>query len=96
MPTSQKDAFTDVGSAYWGPTELVANNVNIIRFADVLLWAAECAVEANDLTTAMRSMLIRFETGQQIPTGWVYKNSAYDAPAASYTTFKQLLQILIR
>ena len=50
---SQKDAFTDVGSAYWGPTELVANNVNIIRFADVILWAAECAVDANDLPTAM-------------------------------------------
>ena len=47
---SQKDAFTDVGSAYWGPTELVANNVNIIRFSDVILWAAECAADANDLT----------------------------------------------
>ncbi len=49
---SQKDAYTDVGSAYWGPTELVANNVNIIRFSDVILWAAECAVDANQLTAA--------------------------------------------
>src|SRR6185369_16057295 len=30
---SQKDQFTDQGSAYWAPTELVANNVNLIRFA---------------------------------------------------------------
>ena len=45
---SQKN-FTDVGSAYWGPTELVANNVNIIRFADVVLWAAECAADAGEL-----------------------------------------------
>lgn len=49
---SQKGAFTDVGSAYWGPTELVANNVNIIRFADVILWAAECAADANELANA--------------------------------------------
>src|SRR5262249_41352733 len=50
---SQKDAYTDVGSAYWGPTELVANNVNIIRLSDVILWAAECEVEANNLAAAL-------------------------------------------
>ena len=62
MLLSQKDAYTDVGSAYWGPTELVANNVNIIRFSDVILWAAECEVEANQLT-AQRIMLTRYVAG---------------------------------
>jgi starch-binding outer membrane protein, SusD/RagB family len=82
---SQKDAYTDVGSAYWGPTELVANNVNIIRFADVILWAAECAAEANDLTKAKDYVnMIRSRAAD--PTGWVYKNSTYDAPSATYTT----------
>ena len=82
---SQKDAFTDVGSAYWGPTELVANNVNIIRFADVILWAAECAADANDLTAAKNYVnLVRARAAD--PTGWVYKNSAYDAPTATYAT----------
>jgi hypothetical protein len=80
---SQKDAFTDVGSAYWGPTELVANNVNIIRFADVLLWAAECAVEANDLATATNYVNL-LRTRAANPTYWVYKNSAYDAASATY------------
>jgi hypothetical protein len=81
---SQKGAFTDVGSAYWGPTELVANNVNIIRFADILLWAAECAVEANDLTTALNYVnLVRNRAAN--PTSWVYRNSAYDAASATYT-----------
>ncbi len=82
---SQKDAYTDVGSAYWGPTELVANNVNIIRFADVLLWAAECAVDANDIPAAM-AYVNRVRARAADPTGWVYKNSAYDAPSATYTT----------
>lgn len=50
---SQKGAYTDVGSAYWGPTELVANNVNIIRFSDVILWAAECAARAGEIGNAM-------------------------------------------
>ncbi len=82
---SQKDAFTDVGSAYWGPTELVANNVNIIRFADVLLWAAECAADANDLTTA-RNLVNQVRARAGNTTGWVYKNSDYNAPTASYAT----------
>jgi hypothetical protein len=83
--SSQKDAYTDVGSAYWGPTELVANNVNIIRFADVLLWAAECAADAGDLVTA-RTYVNKVRTRAADPTGWVYKNSTYDAASATYTT----------
>lgn len=83
---SQKGTFTDVGSAYWGPTELVANNVNLIRFADVLLWAAECAVNANDISTAMG--YVNTVRGRVVnhPETWVYKNSDYNAATAMYTT----------
>ncbi|MEO7802081.1 MAG: RagB/SusD family nutrient uptake outer membrane protein, partial [Ginsengibacter sp.] len=81
---SQKGAFTDVGSAYWGPTELVANNVNLIRFADVILWAAECAAETGDIPKAMEYVnMVRARAAD--PTGWVYKGSAYDAPSATYS-----------
>ncbi len=82
---SQKDAFTDVGSSYWGPTELVANNVNIIRFADVILWAAECAADAGDIPTAM-GYVNQIRTRAADPTGWVYTNSVYNAPTATYAT----------
>ena len=82
---SQKGSSTDVGSAYWGPTQLVSNNVNIIRFSDVILWAAECAVNANDIPTAMNYVnMVRARAAD--PTGWVYANSNYDAPSATYTT----------
>ena len=81
---SQKGAYTDVGSAYWGPTELVANNVNLIRFADVILWAAECAQQAGDIPKAMEYVnMVRARAAD--PTGWVYKNSDYDAATATYT-----------
>lgn len=81
---SQKGTYTDVGSAYWGPTELVANNVNLIRFADILLWAAECAVTAGDLPTAM-GYVNQVRARAADPTGWVYKNSDYNAASATYT-----------
>jgi len=82
---SQKDAYSDVGSAYWGPTELTANNVNIIRFSDVLLWYAECLVAANDINGAMTYVnMVRARAAD--PSGWVYKGSAYNAAAATYAT----------
>lgn len=81
---SQKQ-YTDVGSAYWAPTELVANNVNLIRFADVILWAAECAADAGDLAAATTYVnQVRARAADK--TGWVYKNSDYDAASATYTT----------
>ena len=82
---SQKDTYTDVGSAYWGPTELVANNVNVIRFSDVILWAAECEVEANNLTGALAHVnMIRSRMADH-PEAWV-KTGTYDASGAFYTS----------
>jgi hypothetical protein len=81
---SQKDQFVD-NSAYWAPTELVANNVNIIRFADVILWAAECAADAGDLTAAKDYVnMVRSRAANT--NAWVYKNSDYNAAIAEYTT----------
>lgn len=82
---SQKDAFTDVGSAYWGPTELTANNVNIIRFSDVLLWAAECEAEANQLATAMGHVNQVRSRMKDHPEAWV-KTGNYDAASGFFST----------
>jgi hypothetical protein len=83
--SSQKGAYTDVGSAYWGPTELTANNVNIIRFSDVLLWAAECAADAGDLTAAV-NYVNQVRTRAADKSGWVSANpNTYDAANAIYT-----------
>lgn len=82
---AQKDAYTDVGSAYWGPTELVANNVNIIRFSDVILWAAECAADAGDLTAAKDYVNQVRGRMKDHPEAWV-KTGNYDAASAMYTS----------
>jgi hypothetical protein len=82
---SQTKAFTDVGSAYWGPTELVANNVNIIRFADILLWAAECAAQTGEAGLGLSYVNLVRQRAQNT-SSWVYKNSDYDAATATYVT----------
>lgn len=82
---SQKGQYTDQGSAYWGPSQLTANNVNIIRFADVLLWAAECAADEGDLNAAM-GYVNQVRSRAANTSGWVYKNSDYDAATATYVT----------
>lgn len=80
---SQKDSYTDVGSAYWGPTELVANNVNIIRFADVILWAAECAADAGELDAAKD--YVNQVRERAMNSAWVKKDATYNASTASYS-----------
>ena len=37
-----------------GTAEITAQNINIIRLADVYLMAAECAIETNDLASALK------------------------------------------
>ena len=84
---SQKGAFTDVGSAYWAPTELTANNVNIIRFADVILWAAECAADAGDLaaaTTYVNQIRTRAKNSAYVQKTADGKPAEYNAATASF------------
>lgn len=83
---SQNDQYTDKGSGYWAPTEIVANNVNIIRFSEVILWAAECAVNATEIGNAMDYVNMVRSRVMNNPNTWVYKNSDYDAPTAMYKT----------
>ena len=80
---SQKDQYTDVGSAYWGPTELVANNVNIIRFSDVLLMYAEALVEAGDDATAM-TYVNKVRDRAAKSEFWVKKDGKYNAAIGAY------------
>ncbi len=78
---SQKN-YTDIGSAYWGPTELVANNVNIIRYSNVILWAAECAADAGDLAAAV-GYVNQVRNRMTNKAGWVAKGTPADYNAAT-------------
>ncbi|HEY8897360.1 MAG TPA: RagB/SusD family nutrient uptake outer membrane protein [Niastella sp.] len=79
----QQNLLSSTESSFWGPTQITANNVNIIRFADVLLWAAECEVEVGSAAKALEYVNhVRARAADE--TGWVYKNSEYDAGSGKY------------
>lgn len=71
--------------SFWGPTQMDAGNVNLMRFADVLLMAAEAEVETGSLAKALDYVnMVRARAAN--PTGWVYKNADYDPATATYKT----------
>lgn len=81
---SQKGSLSGVES-YWASTELTANNVNVIRFADVLLWAAEADLKLGDPATAL-TLVNRVRARAADPKGWVYAGGAtYDASKGIYS-----------
>ncbi|HEY9363146.1 MAG TPA: RagB/SusD family nutrient uptake outer membrane protein, partial [Chitinophagaceae bacterium] len=72
-------------TSFWGPTQMDAGNVNLMRFSDVLLMAAEAEVEVG--TTAKALEYVNMVRARAADTkGWVYKNSEYDAATATYKT----------
>ncbi|MDB5000659.1 MAG: hypothetical protein JWR76_1736 [Mucilaginibacter sp.] len=54
----------------WAANQSTSNSYNAIRFADVLLWAAECAVEANQLSVA-ETYVNQVRARAALQSGWV-------------------------
>ncbi len=100
--TPKKNSFYNAAKAAttdnygnWATNQGSANNYNIIRFADIILWRAECEVETNDLPAAEADVnLVRARAMD--PTGWVhtYVDSTdptkgfTNTPAANYVVSK--------
>lgn len=81
---SQQGTLSSTETAFWGPTQMDAGNVNIIRFADVVLWAAEVELQIGSADKAVEYVNMVRERAAR-PEGWVYLNSDYDASIAMYT-----------
>ncbi len=76
---SQKGSLTD--ATFWSTT-VTANNYNIIRFADVILWLAECEVEVGDLNKARGYVNEVRGRMKDHPDGWVNNDmNTYSAKA---------------
>ncbi len=75
---SQESRLTDF--SFWS-NGITANNVNLIRYADVLLWAAEVEAETGDLNKA-RDYVNRVRSRAADASGWVKKTDG--TPAANY------------
>ena len=84
---SQKGTFSSGESTYWASVQLTANNTNLIRYSDVLLWAAECEAATGDLTNAANHVnMVRAR--MQDDHGWVKKGATtYDASKGQYTPY---------
>lgn len=82
---SQKGTLSSVES-FWANVEEVANNINYIRFADVLLWAAEVDIKGsvpNPAEALSYVNMVRARAADK--TGWVYGGgAAYSAATATY------------
>lgn len=76
----QAGALTD--NSFW-TSGVTANNYTIIRFSDVLLWAAECEVEVGSLANAVLLVNQVRSRIKDNPTTWV-KNAAGTGYAANY------------
>jgi len=81
---SQQGTLSDVENN-WANVELDANNVNLIRFSDVLLWRAECYVlgSAPNLVQA-EALVNQVRTRAANPNWWVYTNGTFDAGTYTY------------
>lgn len=81
---SQFGTLSSNETSFWGATQINANNYNFIRFADVLLWAAEVEIEIGSLDKA-QEYINQVRARASDPTGWVYKNATYNASTSTYT-----------
>jgi tetratricopeptide (TPR) repeat protein len=82
---SQVGSISSTETSFWGPTQMSAINVNLIRFAEVLLWAAECELAIGTPAKALE-YVNRVRNRAADPTGWVYKSSEYNAAIGKYVT----------
>jgi hypothetical protein len=82
---------SEAGVIDWGFTSS-AQNVGIIRFADVLLWAAECEAEVGSLTNAT-THVNRVRTRAANPAGFVTPKVA-NYQIANYPTFASKAEAL--
>ncbi|MXV50876.1 RagB/SusD family nutrient uptake outer membrane protein [Pedobacter sp. HMF7647] len=83
---SQKDILSSKETSFWGPTQIVASNINLIRYSDLLLWAAECEIEAGNPDKALEYVnRVRSRIADH-PETWVYKNAEFDPLTFQYKT----------
>jgi hypothetical protein len=81
---SQQGTYSSTETVFWGAAEVDANNVNLCRLADVILWAAECEAQAGNLDQAQTYVnMIRQRAAN--PIGFVYLNATYNASTSTYS-----------
>ena len=81
---SQQGIYSSTETVFWGAAEVDANNINLCRFADVLLWDAECEAQIGSLDQAETYVnMVRTRAGN--PVGFAYLNAAYNGSNGTYS-----------
>jgi len=83
-PQSEKGSTSDNTGTFWAAVQLDANNYNLLRFADVLLWAAECEAQVGSLDNAQTYVNQVRNRVASAPQTWVYNNATFTAATYSY------------
>ncbi|HEY8734578.1 MAG TPA: RagB/SusD family nutrient uptake outer membrane protein [Puia sp.] len=81
---SQQGVYSSTETVFWGAAEVAANNVTLCRFADVLLWDAECEAQIGSLDQA-ETYVNMVRTRAANPNAYVYLNATYDAGSSTYS-----------
>ncbi|WP_295675267.1 RagB/SusD family nutrient uptake outer membrane protein, partial [uncultured Mucilaginibacter sp.] len=79
-----QQASTADNNGGWASNQGTANNYNLITFADLYLWRAECEVESGDLAGAMADVNV-VRARMQDPAGWVHTYVDNSNPGAGFT-----------
>jgi starch-binding outer membrane protein, SusD/RagB family len=81
---SQQGTYSSTETVFWGAAEVAANNVTLCRYADVLLWDAECEAHIGSLDQAQTYVnMVRQRAAN--PNGFVYLNATYNAANSTYS-----------
>lgn len=81
---SQQGKFSSTETVFWGAAEVSANNITLVRYADVLLWDAECEAQIGSLDQA-ETYVNQVRARAANPGGFVYLNATYDATSSTYS-----------
>jgi hypothetical protein len=81
---SQQGKFSSTETVFWGAAEVSANNITLVRYADVLLWDAECEAQIGSLDQA-QTYVNMVRARAENPGGFVYLNATYDANSSTYS-----------
>lgn len=70
----------------WATNQDVANNYSMIRFSEVILWRAECEVEASQLDAAQADVNMVRSRMKDHPEYWVHTYKDNTDPSKGFTT----------
>jgi len=80
---SEKGSNSDVTPGVWNNVQLTSNNINLMRFSDILLMAAEAEIEVGITANAETDVNLVRERAAN-PDGWVYKGAPYSTGTSTY------------